>query len=59
MYLTGVRLGFAARSMGYEMEQENVMLIRIRRHANKNEGTQVAELEGIIAVVSGALNGLL
>jgi hypothetical protein len=45
MSLTVARPGFAAQSTGFEMEQEDFMLIRIRRHDNKRQETQVADSE--------------
>lgn len=50
VYLTVTGPVFAAPSIGYEIEHEDVMLIRIRRHDNEWKETQAPEAEGIIAV---------
>jgi hypothetical protein len=51
MFLTVARPGFAARSMGCEMKHEETMPIRIRRHDKTQHGTQVGDIENIIASV--------
>lgn len=45
------RRGFEARSRSFEKEAVDFMLIRIRRHENKVQETQVTESEEIIGAV--------